>query len=611
MTEKSTVIKLRQAESRDVTTNGSYSISLQEGIILEEGDIVKVHSVFLDTTTESLVEIVEDTLITMEIAKYWLQTRQPTKPPTNRWTNNPAYTAGPPLVGIPQPDINRYWVCAEYPKGVNDFLITGVFVGPLKHGAKYGDFVLNYEYPEVGTRTIIKKQRYIGQYHTRSHPHGVVIPFAQMMDAGPSNEPLGQVRCTNTNLGDSSINVAPIGASQWTFTGPHTGGDSIASLFTEEITFTIPVGRYQPSEIAKIITDNMSKLDAQGPIGNNYNAVPPQFQTTNPFLSSVAQQHYKISQIPLDAGTADMIMIPEITYEFPEVKTSIKFVISNVSTVDFIIGANQTSMNFDPVLKKLNFDILHMPQYVNEGGTLTTRLPGVSWTNGIKEANGTQPQVQGRAREVGTNSGIAFTRLEPIAFWETLGFTDCLLNYENSLVPLALDGGASLMPINVTSRDGVNTTNAFFGTDSIISKQGDWAFLSGPGMPPSSVTTDTQPIVSSREFENVIGDEGYLLVEVGVNFPQQMIGGALTGSTGSKSVQSIVGRYFQQGGNFLQDTGQGSIVYEHVGLPQMINDLDVRIVHPDGAPPEANELGVSNSVFLEIIKTSQPPTNQK
>ena len=95
------------------------------------------------------------------------------------------------------------------------------------------------------------------------------------------------------------------------------------------------------------------------------------------------------------------------------------------------------------------------------------------------------------------------------------------------------------------SVDGLNTTNAFFGTDSIIAKTGDWAFLSGPGMPPSQVTTDTQPIVSTREFENVIGDEGYLLVEVGVNFPQQMIGGALTGNTGSKSVQSIVGRYFQ------------------------------------------------------------------
>ena len=73
MTEKSTILKLRQAESRDVTTNGSYSISLKEPTLLEEGDIVKVHSVFLDTTTESLVEIDEDTTITMEVAKYWRQ----------------------------------------------------------------------------------------------------------------------------------------------------------------------------------------------------------------------------------------------------------------------------------------------------------------------------------------------------------------------------------------------------------------------------------------------------------------------------------------------------------------------------------------------------------
>ena len=84
-----------------------------------------------------------------------------------------------------------------------------------------------------------------------------------------------------------------------------------------------------------------------------------------------------------------------------------------------------------------------------------------------------------------------------------------------------------------------------------------------------------------------------------------MIGGNTEGATGSNRVQSIVGRYFQQQGNFLQDNGAGSIVYEHVGLPQMITDLDVRVVHPDGAPPNPNELGVSNSVFLEIVKTAQ------
>ena len=47
--EKSTIIKLRQAEANEVDINGSYKVSLAQGINLEEGDEVRVHSVILDT----------------------------------------------------------------------------------------------------------------------------------------------------------------------------------------------------------------------------------------------------------------------------------------------------------------------------------------------------------------------------------------------------------------------------------------------------------------------------------------------------------------------------------------------------------------------------------
>ena len=53
--EKSTIIKLRQAEANEVDINGSYKVSLAQGINLEEGDEVRVHSVILDTATESVV----------------------------------------------------------------------------------------------------------------------------------------------------------------------------------------------------------------------------------------------------------------------------------------------------------------------------------------------------------------------------------------------------------------------------------------------------------------------------------------------------------------------------------------------------------------------------
>jgi len=104
----------------------------------------------------------------------------------------------------------------------------------------------------------------------------------------------------------------------------------------------------------------------------------------------------------------------------------------------------------------------------------------------------------------------------------------------------------------------------------------------------------------------VDNDEGYYLIDIGVKFPQKMIGGsagntAIHPSTGSNRVQGILGKYYTAA-SFLQDTGASAIPYTHIGLPQMINELDVRILHADGTEPDPNELGEKNSIFLEIIK---------
>ena len=55
--EKSTIIRLRQAESSTTNSNGDYQVSLKEGVNIEEGDQVRVHSVILDTATESVINI--------------------------------------------------------------------------------------------------------------------------------------------------------------------------------------------------------------------------------------------------------------------------------------------------------------------------------------------------------------------------------------------------------------------------------------------------------------------------------------------------------------------------------------------------------------------------
>ena len=92
------------------------------------------------------------------------------------------------------------------------------------------------------------------------------------------------------------------------------------------------------------------------------------------------------------------------------------------------------------------------------------------------------------------------------------------------------------------------------------------------------------------------------MLEIGIDMPQKLIGGFDGDNmTTSNKVQAILGKYFTSG-NFLQSQGSGEILYTHVGEPQLIRDLNVRIVHPDFSSPLPNELGDKNSVFLEVVK---------
>ena len=589
--EKSTIIKLRQAESTSVTTNGTYSITMNKQLLLEEGDQVKIHSVFLDTTTESLIEIdeLDGINITMEVAKYWFNYQQPAA----KYTNDPVYAPGPPVIGVPQPDLKRYWACASYPNGASDFLCTSVYIKPLQHGAKYGDFVLEYTYYEVGSGKKRTGHAKVPQYHTRSAPHGSHFPINRYTIAhlDPVN-PAGSVECINSNLSD--YNVFPITPADFSYTGPHVGG-RVANLWTEQIDFNLPQGRYTPGDVAKIITDKMSVININGPTGNDSTA--NRYLIDNPFLSTMAQLSHNITT---SVGTPLFMMIPEVNQDFPTVQNVFDMTIATSSADDYFIGANQTALNYDPVLKKLNFDILHFAMYTNQGGG-TDYEPGILWAGGADQAGQDLPIIP-----LGTFSGIAFTRLEPTSFWETLGFTDLILPWDQSSTPLTLTAGA-VFPVEITSTDGLNTTNAFFGSDLVVPKTTANFFYPGATMVPS-VTSLTTPIISDREFDKTTNDEGYLLVEIGVKLPQDMIGGhSNRGSTGSNKVQSIVGKYFTSGANFLQDSGAGSVVYQHIGAPQLLSDLDVRVIHPDGSVPDTNELGESNSVFLEVIKTIQPP----
>ena len=211
-------------------------------------------------------------------------------------------------------------------------------------------------------------------------------------------------------------------------------------------------------------------------------------------------------------------------------------------------------------------------------------------------------------------SGIAFTKLEPQDFWQTLGFTETPIQVTYDPRPLEQgDNQLVLMP-NIILTPGINITQQYAGLDlvwnKVVANTGFYNFATSGDIE----TQITTPIISSRGFNDVINDEGYYYLEVGIKLPQNLIGGSGGGGndTMSNRVQAIVGKFYTSG-NFLQVGSDSAILYQHVGEPQLLADLDVRVLHADMTPPDPQEIGPKNSIFLEVIKTIPQPQapNQK
>ena len=699
--EKSIIIKLRQSEATETESNGSYSVTLKTPVMVEEGDVVKVHTVVLDTATESVVNVENDLQIVMTTARY---IRNYKFGVPFEMSVNPIQTAA--AVVHPLPDLRLSWVCSrDESSGVNYYVDSLVMrTDSTNITRNFGrDYPVSFEYFDP-----ITGQQEFDQFNLPSFPiishmnKGIIIPikrrvrgkyfkltvsnkelskeagvaeFTQEQDLSPIGfgTPVNPVNPDITRGVESSVCWGP-GEPTADFPNGAPGGvlsnsaNSI-KLFTEKLSFRLPASTYTPTEIAQIVNGQMTKLLSTGNPGSiGYNGAgrpigaPGQgkFLVNNPFLTTVAQLREKIN---FDGGSVEgnskFVFSPGNTtatakvagtepifgndYILEVVDLATAFVDNNQ---DRFIGASQCSMNFDTNLKKLNFDALHFPAYGTADPTGFGALePGVDYSN-IPGTEQLQPAPAGG--DVPTEpqpsyGGVGFTGLQAFdlenatdadgniievigkrnPFWETLGFdASCLVKQVDigtAVTGLDAAGDGSIFPIQVVADLGRNIVGADPTIDGVVRKKS--AAAAPVGLPFVGFVANnlTTPILSNRTFDQVSNDEGYYMLEVNMKFPQQMIGGSRQESeTNSNSVQSIIGKYFTSG-NFLQSQGSGEIIYTHVGQPQLVNDLNVRVLHPDFSIPTDTELGKKNSVFLEIVKPalrpmiqndSQPPTKK-
>lgn len=404
-------------------------------------------------------------------------------------------------------------------------------------------------------------------------------------------------------------------------------GDESYKLYTQSIEFQIDAKTYEAVDLASIISEKMTDLNAGGSalITNDY------ILSNNPLIKTVRQlmknddgsNYFSNTEKPTFFGKDDDGAYA--SFEFTTALNADTPIAADGSglTQNYILGSSDFALTYDEQHDKMVFLQYHNHLYSDtlQGGG----LPQVRVMQNSKSIN--------TANRVG---GIFLTGLSPKKLWygedSSFKFDDSLLGHTNTLNGL-ITGADSVTPTAakiafdfVDLVEGVNCTADEIGIDTFIRKQRitvdadaaggtlSSAFdtvlpltpsgLAGQTGEFSSVSTNTINVRSAHTLADT-NDVGKIkkagpYFKLEVDMPS--INQKLIGSTTNNKVQSIISRFYQTG-TYTSSYNEGSIPYVYQGdNPVMLSDFRVRILDDTGKI--ATQLGNTSTIFMEIIKAN-------
>ena len=577
----SKIIKLRETESTSKTNNGDYRITLDNPVLLKEGDRLAIKSVFLDTITASgdLIELNDPVNIELDVIKWFINDSADQK--------FPAPNANVQMKQYVPPDANPgadtistigdgklYFACNRAVCDAQSRELVEIFydVKPKHSTRMVGGLDLQFKYDKVGGGVgyygfRVVRERGTDYVHSYGKKHETSI-FMQGRSFTLLNS---QKELDDHHIDISSITFAYDGNNP-------AAGTVLATLDTKTFTMTIEPGVYSPTQLAEKITDEMTIIDKSGPIGNDL--ANDAYPVNNPFFGTVCQ-------LSSEAQAKTSFFCDQEGTQF------IRFAADTGATnmvntdQDRFIGASQVALTYDETHKKMSFEILHTPLYVNETANQNDAVTGIKYDHN---------------RLIDSYSGCAFSRMEPTDFWSLLGFNG---NLPSPILgqTIADDNGimgADIIAIEMPCALGVNRTGGLESLDTPVQKNANFRKPNPSG---DIATSATIPIMGTRIFSDNLSNEGYYLIELDCGLQQQMTGANGDIGFNSTKVHSIVSTYFNEG-TFTSDQGSGSIGYLHKGDPVLLSDINVRVLNSNGQIPSSTDLGTHNSVFVEVVSAN-------
>jgi len=614
--QESTLIELREDDSIKSTSekNGEYTIHLQEPLTIKEGESIQLKSGFVDSVAENSGQVFvseEEKAVEFDFFVYQSQIDMLGK------VKNGQYSAN--YGGVDFNDTKPYLLCNKIASGqtvtrVDELIFT---FGTKFHGGSGNlqggiDFHIKYESVE-STDAVPVFRSFTANIPAIVQP--VVNPTVNFSISStkpdgngkillPLNIRQGKSMFHNPDQSTKDLEKMGVTSALKQSTTDLQNQDTLQP-FLYNVKINLESGFYDPSQLAKIMTDKMQAVGASATTDNpTFTQAKP---SSNNFLRTIQEAY---TDFGLSAGTAtqkdDGLFLVKaddggVVLQIPSTANYPSGSSNPVASapISYIFGCSEPAIEFDDELKRFKF-LLHTPLF-SSSNTLVVKAVE---TNSLVPSN--------EFRYCGSAGGAILNNVSPHSLFQKLGF----LNQPDQQTAQQFSDNllCTLTQVNHSSLGGFTNLTTFKIQNLEMSKNLTSAYTSvaitypvdGTFTPPaivdevqnkegSSVIT-LEPILAQNSISNVQLQNPYFLIEIS-GFDNKLKGVNNTFT----NIMSIVSR-FQSIDNYTSfyNEGNPSIPYIHKGNPIQLNNFKIRILNPN--KEVSDNLGSSNSIYLEHIK---------
>ena len=371
-------------------------------------------------------------------------------------------------------------------------------------------------------------------------------------------------------------------------------------LVTQDITLTIPQGSYLPETISSMITNLMVESIDTTICGN-----------TSGILVSKGVYNSGIDYKEQNA----LVVVPGSEF-IQSIDPISNYLINPDSSEDQhqnrLVGASTFTFDYsDNVFSFTNFHTPIMGESVDSGSTTVYTNPSIQYLFPSRSVDSvSDPQV------VDCYGGCVITDLQPRWFWNTLGFTDAHIDTNVKFDDAVFQSRATdALKFDYFNKHRVHprVISGDYRSSTLVGNywiKKLWASVPNP-LPPHTeyprqyhnqqfVQSDDTFALSGNE-NYIVDDSGYYRIEAVAEFSNdfKMEDGRLG------AVIGVVSKNYNSN-DFITGYGADSgIAFQHVGVPQSISSVKIRIIDPKTNLP-VEGLGSNSTVFLELVKA--PPS---